>query len=422
MVPVSRRWVAGSFGLAFTLGAAAGTAVLLAGAFGKPLPLDHRQLHGHTQVFGFAGLLAVGLVEAALPAGLGLAPRRMPRAAFGLLLASILLRNASQPFAAFPLGRLGVVVSAALLVAGAFSVVGFVSSLLVEAGPRGGTGGRRLALASAATSAHLAVAVGVNALQALWIVRGNGSVLPRPLTESFSDAALSGALLAAGFTLGLRLGPSVGRPDVRRGLVPRALAFQAAGVGTSLVSWLPVLPAPAALGIRDAGQLLVAAAVFLYLRATSLASGRDTRPVAEPTLRASDVAIRLSFGALGLWAALGAGTVVLSRLTPIAVRNPWWEDGTRHLFSVGFVTILVVGAAGRLAPFLFGRPLASGPMQRAAVASVATGALLRLLQFPALAWPGLYRVASFSGVAVLVGLSLLAANLSLTSRRASTRT
>lgn len=113
---------------------------------------------------------------------------------------------------------------------------------------------------------------------------------------------------------------------------------------------------------------------------------------------------------------------MLSRLTPIAVRNPWWEDGTRHLFSVGFVTILVVGAAGRLAPFLFGRPLASGPMQRAAVASVATGALLRLLQFPALAWPGLYRVASFSGVAVLVGLSLLAANLSLTSRRASTRT
>lgn len=422
MSRVRLRWVAASFGLTLTLGAAAGTVYLLSAALGREFPVDHRQLHGHTQVFGFAGLLAIGLVEAALPAALGLAPRRMPRATFVLLLAAVLLRNASQPFAAFPVGRLGVLLSAALLMAGSIAVVAFVASLLGEPRPRKGGGGRRLALASAATSTYLALAVGLNALQALWIAGGNGSVLPRPLTEAFSDAALSGALLAAGFTLGLRLGPAVGRPDVRRGLVSKALASQAAGVGISLVSWFPVLPARTALGIRDAGQLLVAAAVFLYLRATALASGRDTRPVAEPTLRASDTAIRLSFGALGLWAALGAGTVVLARLTPIAVRNPWWQDGTRHLFSVGFVTILVVGAAGRLAPFLFGRPLASGPMQKAALACVATGALLRLLQLPALAWPGLYRVASFSGVAVLVGLSLLAANLSLTSRRASPRT
>jgi hypothetical protein len=416
MTRVRLGWVAASFGLTLTLGATAGAVYLLSAALGHDFPVDHRQIHGHTQVFGFAGLLAIGLVEAALPAGLRAAPRRMPRATFGLFLSAILLRNLCQPFAAFPLARLGVLLSAALLLGGTVAVVSYVGTVLGEARPGHLGGGRRLALASAATSAHLAVAVGLNALQALWIVAGNGSALPRPLTEAFSDAALSGGLLAAGFTLGLRLAPSVGRPEVRRGFVSNALAAQAAGVGLALASWLPSLSPPAALALHDAGQLFVAGAVLLYLQATGLASWTGTRPVAEPSLRASDEAVRLSFSALGLWAAAQVATVVLARLTPLAVRNRWWEDATRHLFTVGFVTLLVVGAAGRLSPFLFGRPLASGALQKASVAFVALGAVLRLFEFPALAWPSLVAVASVMGIPVVAGLALLARNLSLTAR------
>ena len=410
--------MAGSFGLTLTLGATAGAAYLLSAALGHDFPVDHRQIHGHTQVFGFAGLLAIGLVEAALPAGLRAEPRKMPRATFGLFLSAILLRNVCQPCAAFPLARLGVVLSAALLLAGTVIVVSYVAFLLGEARPSPHGGARRLALASAATSAYLVLAVGLNALQALWIAAGRGSALPRPLTESFSDASLSGGLLAAGFTLGLRLAPSLGRPAVKRRLVARALALQAAGVGLALTSWLPPLAAPLSIALRDGGQLLVAAAVLLYLRATGLASSRGTRPVAEPSLRVSDTAVRLSFSMLGLWAAIQAATVALARWTPLAVRNRWWEDATRHLFTVGFVTLLVVGAAGRLAPFLFGRPLASGVQQRASVALVASGALLRLFEYPAIAWPPLLSAASVMGIPVVAGLALLARNLSRTARTA----
>ena len=401
MVAVSRRWVVASFGLTLTLGAAAGAGYLLSGALGHVLPLDHRQLHGHTQVFGFVSLLAIGLVEATLPSALGLAPRRMARTAFWLLLAAILLRNLSQPFAAFPLARLGVLLSAALLIAGCLPVFVFVGWLLGEARPR--EGGGVLTLASGVTACYLGLAVGVNALQALWIAHGNGSALPRSLSEAFSDAALSGALLAAGFTLGLRLAPSVGRPRVRRGLVTWAVAFQAGGVGLALLSWLPSVPPSAFLALRDTGQLLVAAAVLLFLRATGLASGKGTNPVTDRSLRSSDSAIRLAFASLGLWALLTTATVALARFTSLAARNPWWEDAARHLFTVGFVTLLVVGAAGRLAPLLLGRTLVSGGMQRAAVALVASGAALRLLQYPALAWPGLYLAASVMGIPVVLG-------------------
>ena len=421
MTPVRLRWAAGSFGLTLTLGATAGAVYLLSAGLGHDFPLDHRQIHGHTQVFGFAGLLAIGAVEAALPAALQAPPRRLPRATFWLFLSAILLRNVCQPLAALPAARLGVVLSAALLLAGTLVVVSYVAFLLGEARPSHRGGARRLALASGATSVYLVFSVGLNAFQALWIAAGRGTVLPRPLTEAFSDAALPGALLAAGFTLGLRLAPSLGRTEVNRRLVARALAVQAGGVGLSLVAWIPDLLPALSLALRDLGQLLLAVAVVLYLRATGLASGRGTRPVADPSLRASDAAVRLSFFALGLWAAVLCATVALARLTPLAVRNRWWEDGTRHLFTVGFVTLLVVGAAGRLSPAFFGRPLASGALQAASALLVGGGAALRLLQFPALAWPGLTLVASTAGAPVVSGLVLLAWNLRKTARSAAAR-
>lgn len=415
---VRLRWVAGSFGLALTLGATTGAIGLVSSALGRELPADLRQIHAHTQVFGFVVLLATGFVEAALPAGLRAAPRRMPRATFWLFLAAVLLRNLCQPFAERPVARLGVFVSAALLLAGTLVVVSFVAFLLGEARPGHHGAGRRLALASAATSGYLVLVVGLNALQALWIAAGNGPVLPRPLAAAFYDAALSGGLLAAGFTAGLRLAPSVGQPDVRRGYVSRALALQGAGVAFAVVAWLPSVPPGVSLGLHDAGQLLVSIAVFLYLRATGLASWRGPRPVAEPSLHASDVAVRLSFSALGLWAAFQVGTVVLGRFTSLAVRSRSWDDATRHLLAVGFVTLLVAGAAGRFAPLIFGRPLQSGGLQRATVALVASGALLRLLEYPAILWPPFDLAASVMGVPVVAGLGLLAWNLARTARAA----
>lgn len=414
MDPVRRRWIVGSFGLALTLGAAAGAVYLLAGALGHPFPLDHRQLHGHTQVFGFAGLLALGLVEATLPRALGLPPRKMPRPAFWLLLGAVLLRNLSQPFGDSPAGRLGVFLSAALLAAGCLPVFDYVGGLIGESKPRSGRD--RIALASAATAGYLALAVGVNALQALWIGRGNGKELPWELSAAFSDAALSGTLLAAGFTLGLRLAPAVGRTTVRQRLVAEAIVVQAVGVALALASWVPAVPASTRLALRDLGHLLVAAAVLVFLRGTGLASGRGIPPVADAGLRASDAAIRLAFASLGLWALVTGAMIATARLTTLPARNPWWEDAARHLFTVGFVTLLVVGAAGRLAPRFLGRPLASGRAQRASVALVASGALLRLLEFPALFLPDLYLAAATTGTPVLLGLALLAWNLHATAR------
>ena len=76
-LPFAPHFILGSLLLTLTLGATTGMVNLLRIAAGGDVPISHRQIHGHTQVLGFAALFLMGIAFHALaphPRNRGRAP------------------------------------------------------------------------------------------------------------------------------------------------------------------------------------------------------------------------------------------------------------------------------------------------------------------------------------------------------------
>ena len=93
--PFSPHFILGSLFLTLTLGATTGMINLLRIAAGGDVPISHRQIHGHTQVLGFAVLFLMGIAFHALPRILG-HRRRATRAGAARVLAAVLRRDPAQ--------------------------------------------------------------------------------------------------------------------------------------------------------------------------------------------------------------------------------------------------------------------------------------------------------------------------------------
>src|SRR5262249_6051164 len=131
---------------------------------------------------------------------------------------------------------------------------------------------------------------------------------------------------------------------------------------------------------------------------------------------APTVAIRCAFGCLGLWAVLQLSAVVVRRATSIPAMNLWWSDAARPLFTVGFLTLLIVGMSLRILPVFSGKRLWSPRLAYATYALLLGGVALRLLQYPAAFAPVFYRIGSFMGIIVVLALILFVLNLVQTMR------
>ena len=346
--PFSPHFIIGSLFLTLTLGATTGMINLLRIAAGGDVPIDHRQIHGHTQILGFATLFLMGIAYHALPRILGvgargMADKRAVRASFWLMFGGVLLRNAGQPIGLHAAGRLLSLASAAMELASAVLFVRFVFGLIRAV--REGKYDRRdplLAFLCAGT-VYLAVAMAFVGAQGLWLAGNLDSVLPASLNEPFYFAALYGFLLAWIYGFGHRIvGLFLGVGPAVRGSAQAALAAQAVGVALAVLSWLPALSNGVALALRDAGLGLAALSAVIYLAGNGFLWRRSEFPMlrtpGNPTF-----AIRAAFGCLGLWAVLELSAVLLSRLTPLPAQNLWWADAARHVFTIGFLTLLIVG-------------------------------------------------------------------------------
>src|SRR5262245_23807371 len=342
----SPHFVIGSLFLTLTLGATTGMINLLRIAAGGEVPIDHRQIHGHTQVLGFATLFLMGIAYHALPRILGVGARGMadPRAvrvSFWLMFLGVILRNAGQPMGLHAWGRLASLASAGMELASALIFVRFVFRLIQCV--REGKYDRRdplLAFVRYGTLS-LALAMAFVGAQALWLAGHMDTVLPASLNEPFYFAAIYGFLLAWIYGFGHRIvSLFLGLGTSRRGTPEAALIAQIAGVILAVVSWLPALPNGAALVLRDAGLLLVSLS-----RVVSLAGNAfHCRSSSLHMLRApgtAGFAIRAAFACLCLWAVLEISAVLLSRLTRLPAQNLWWADAARHVFTIGFLTLLI---------------------------------------------------------------------------------
>jgi uncharacterized protein involved in response to NO len=420
-LPFSPHFILGSLFLTLTLGATAGMINLLRIAAGGDVSLSHRQIHGHTQILGFAGLFLMGITYHALPRILGVAgslpkTRFSPRAAFWLMASGVIARNFGQPLGFYPAGRALSLLSAALETAGAALFVSFVFGLIRRV--REGKYDRRDPLLRFVRAGTLsfALAMLVNAAQGVWLAGHVETALPVSLTEPFFAAAVYGFLLAWIYGFGNRVVTLfLGLAPARRGSPEVALATQTAGVLLAVGSWLPFVPDGPALLLRDAGLCLVAISALVYLGGNGFLW---RRPVfAVPRVPGSPaVAIRSAFGCLALWSLLEIAAVVLSRTTRIPAQNLWWSDAARHTFTVGFLTLVIIGMSFRILPVFSGKPLWSPRLAQATYALVLLGTGLRLLQYPAAFEPLFYRIGSYMGIPVVLALLLFTFNLMRTMR------
>jgi len=420
--PFSPHFVIGSLFLTLTLGATTGMINLLRIAAGGDVPLDHRQIHGHTQVLGFATLFLMGIAYHALPRILGLGgvrPGRSVRMSFWLMAGGVVLRNAGQPLGLHPIGRILSLLSGGMELAAGLVFVQFVFSLLrrVRAGKYDHTD-PLLRFVRAGTVCFLAAML-IDAAQSVWLAGHVDTVLPAFLNDSFYFAALYGFLLAWIYGFGHRIVSlflGVGAPV--RGTTEAAFAAQMSGVALALASWLPALPDIAALALRDLGLALVALSALIYLAGNGFIWRRSVLPMLR-TPGAPTVAIRIAFGWLALWGVLELAGVILARTTSLPAQNLWWADAARHAFTIGFLTLLIVGMSFRILPVFSGKPLWSPRLAYATYGLLGLGAAMRLLQYPAAFHPVFYRIGAYMGIPVVLALCLYIFNLMRTMRAKS---
>jgi hypothetical protein len=378
----------------------------------------------------------MGIAYHVLPRMLGALPAR-PRersAVLWLMVSGVVLRNLAQPFVFFAAGAALCFLSGLLeAAAGTLFAVWLVAAIFgareaasrfEKERPRWPGLSDPLVLFLPIGAASLLAGLGLSVVQGAWLASHRDASLPGALTEPFYATALVGFVLAFVFGFAGRMMPvflGVGLP--RRGTFAAAAALLVPGVALSASSWLPAAE-PWALDVRDLGALLVSVSALVYVLGCGLVHRRARVPL-PPDPAGALAGIRLAFGALALWAVLAVASPLAARLTRFPARNPWWTDAARHLFTVGFLTLLIVGVAFRVLPVFGGKPLASPRLARLTIGLLVLGAAMRLLEYPAALRPSLYGIGSYMGIPVVVALVLFMRNLKRTAARpapAPTRT
>jgi hypothetical protein len=417
-LPFFPGFILGALGLTLTLGATTGMINLFRIAAGGDVPFSHRQIHGHTQILGFAGLFLMGIAFHALPRILGIAGFRAAgsRAAFWLMFLGVILRNVGQPLAFYPAGRLLCLIATGMEVASGVLFAVFVFSALRALREGKYTRGDPLLRFVGAGTLYFLLAMLVLAAQGIWLAGHFETALPAWLTEPFYFFSLYGFLLAWIFGFGNRVvSLFLGIGPARRATPEAALAAQAAGVLLYGAAWLPGISGGMAGWLKDGGMLMAALSAIVYLGGHGFLWRSGGLPVmrtpGKPTF-----AIRAAFACLGAWALLQIAGIALSRFSAFPAQNPWWNDAARHLFTVGFLNLIIVGMSFRILPVFSGKTLWSPRMAYATYGLILVASALRLLQYPAAFRPALYGVGAWSGVAVVLGLVLFTFNLMRTMR------
>lgn len=416
--PFSPHFILGSLFLTLTLGATTGMINLLRIAAGGDVPISHRQIHGHTQVLGFAALFLMGIAYHALPRILGIGSRTpaSSRAAFWLMFGGVILRNVGQPLGFYPTGRALSLLSAGMELAAGVLFVSFVFALVSEM--RSGKYDRRDPIVRfvAIGTVFFAASLLLVGAQGLWLAGHPETALPTALNESFYFLALYGFLLAWIYGFGNRVvSLFLGVGPARRRSPETAMILQVAAGPVYCFGWLPFLPSAAGLALRDAGLALAALSAVVYLGG----NGFLWRKSEFPAMKASGsptFAIRAAFGCLGLWSLLELAAVFLSRATRIPAQNLWWADAGRHVFTIGFLTLVIVGMSFRILPVFSGKSLWSPALARVTYGLLLGGVAMRLLQYPAAFRPVFYRIGSYMGIPVVLALVLFTLNLFRTMR------
>jgi uncharacterized protein involved in response to NO len=399
--PIYRPFALLAFGSAILLGAPLGQwmlAWLYLGARG--VPREWMLLHASAQIFGFFGVLIVGIAQHVLPRFAGRAVRRTRLASWllVLLLTATVLRVIAAA-AAVP----GAAIAGALLQALAFAAFGIWVWRMLDAAPL-----RPLRLWLARATAWLA---GACALEAALRTRALALSLPGPdpaVMPIVYAMALFGGVL--GWVLGvlLRAGPMFIRdwtvPSSLRRTAPWSLGAAVVAVGVAAVS-----PPAAAAPLARLADVLALGTVTAFVAAAG-AFRRAGR--ALPMLSRGGVETRI-FRLAGA-AALAAMLLSIAGLALAWRGSPdrLVADAVRHLLTVGVLTSVVVAMSFRLLVVLGGRALRWPRLREVAFWALVASISLRSLEVLAgFGWQAVATLVALSGLLAWVAMACVAVDL-----------
>jgi uncharacterized protein involved in response to NO len=358
------------------------------------------QIHGLLQLFGFAGLFAMGVALHALPRfrGAPSPPMTLVWITYLGTLGGLALRSIAQPMPDLP-GR-----STLLLIGGASLSLGTLA--FGAAAIRSLVSGRNPHRAD-----ELLIGAGICALPvaALLVSLEMVGVAPVVVDQVTDDRAvwmvLLGSLSTLIFGVWARLAPGfvASRPSKPRVLIAGG-ALWLAGVivqafGVALGPWL----------------------LLVGLAALTGAMGLLGPGIAHQPLHGDARLTRLGVRSAFTWAFLGLGIISAGTL---GLADSYLQiSAARHALALGFVTLMIYAVASRALPAFLGRRLWSTRLQAATLAVANAGVAFRVVPQLAAGTDALSDAfVGFSGVLAYLALVLFTVNVIRTLRGPSAPT
>jgi len=400
--PAIAIFAATSLSVGLSVGFGLGLWLLLARVWGVSLLgaswLALVQIHGLLQLFGFAGLFAMGMALHAVPRFRGAPPppRTLVWVTYVGTLGGLALRSIAQPMPDLP-GR-----STLLVMGGAALSLGTVA--FAVAAIRSLISGRNPHRAD-----ELLIGAGICAIPVAAVLVSLEMIgfAPVLVDQAIDDRAvwvmLLGGLCTLIFGVWARLAPGfvAARPS-KPGLLIAGGTLWLAGV---------VLQA---FGVAFGPWLL-----FIGLAALTSAMGLLGPGIARQPLHGHARLTRLGVRSAFAWAFIGlavisAGTLGLST-------SYLQVSAARHALALGFVTLMIYTVAARALPAFLGRRLWSTPLQAATLAVANLGVALRVVpQLAAGTDPLSDALIGLSGILAYVALALFTLNVIRTLREPRT--
>jgi hypothetical protein len=313
------------------------------------------QAHGQLQLLGFAGLFVMGMALRLMPRFSG---RDIPYTALvPVVLVSVavavVLRAVAQPFFAGGARDAGVVVAAALLLAGALAFAAIIWRSLLHPASRAEATGWFFALGAVAYVGAAALNLSI----CITMARDGEILAPHAEDEALVFLQLFGFVLLFLMGVGLRAIPALTghqRPDAASRVIACLLAASVALY--TAVALYAAYRAP----VRATGSLedIALIGVAMALLGTAWFCGA-LRPVANRVARASQAQFRLVQAAAGWMAVAGALMLfyAISDLRDGGAIDQFEMDAVRHTVTVGVVTMMIIGMAMLVVPEFAGRRL-----------------------------------------------------------------
>lgn len=420
-VPLYPRFFLTGLAVTLTAGAGWGAWLLLRIArthdFSAP-SIFEINAHGQAQIYGWMGLFIMGFALQMFPAfwGVKLASPRLARALLPLMAVAVAARTVGE---ARPAGLFATLAIAAgvlqLLVVAAF--VALLAATAWQKGVRGraadlyiGAGLAWFLLSTVLDLRHLVLTIGAPDRASLL---AEIAMWQLPLR----DLQIHGLALSMILGVSMRVLPGLfGTPvvDERRAV---RLFWPLQAMIVLEVALFPVAMATRRLAVFAAVWLAwVGLAVVAALAVSSLRAFSRPRFVVP---RLSPLAfVRASHVWLGVSLAMLVAGPFWSRLLGVPFSHAW-HGATRHAITVGFVSLMIVGVASRVAPRPPGSTAAAEAMPLAPFVLLNLGCTLRVTQqvltdvtpmaFPTAGASGLLEVAGLAWWAAWIVPRLLAA-------------